>query len=1140
MLEWFEKACLEFEAQCDGFQNVIGRAPTLEAMKHMRAAAVTIVTIARQWVLTKLRKGRRTSQSKFILIRQDVSSLWAIRNKKDFMYDNVRTERRKLSFPTSPTARDFQIFASVLLMKYEGPSMETAGSSASTFQFSDREVPHFPSISPVFQRETFWRWQSTDACSDLIIASVLQLFTSLLFAASGTPVECTKVVLEKFFKVMVELLRYRCWKNVTYESGIVTCCHAFSTSWVEMVRSPKTSWPSIAARPLRIEAYRKLASMLQCEYVGTLDQAKEEPVVVKDGSPKSVFHTVAWSSSSDMVYASFLHMYMLLQRNQPTYSKLRQAVRQGLSNEEIEKQYPAVLPDVLSALLKDVTTAGMLDELVEAFLDAEPLSEMANEKESEDRTKKRHVADNGGTLTDTAKRLRQENLARQLDDLTRPYTTLTATDHRHKQRRQDVLGDQKMEGKMLAGYKVAERRGLAFLVREYQQVLMRKFKENARERLVSSGSLPTTGDDVDLECRYEAMPLSPILLSAISGLSYASLFANSEAGKQTRTTLLTLLQKFGEDLVNGDPRCVSTDTKHSAHEAVLGASYLHLRQSGSLTVVSTISRRLRKKTTVEEQETVDANAVMFQILLTFALASWAEQTERWYSMPANPQRHLSMVCNMTPLTIRTMGLMVNHEHGLSSRSLFNHVCAICGRLLYSRSENSHLPREIGVAGPACQLRGRITDFFALPPFLLLWSKEALGRHLRSCLIYNNDKKSLTLRKRWEDAPWLHFKQHLMDVDDTNPWMYCTQCHDYYVPTEKNAEGPSDKVPKSTLRVPMRNRVEALYTRWHLDLGFVHMRDSLVRIFPRLKDQLPTAMEVLEFRKMRQTWIEYLRGSDPRSRRAQSNPVVEDLGKKLEEKELRWAPPPHVRADTDYTPIPESYFRAAAGGKGKWDLRRCHQVDLVPCEQLDLLQDMPSIPALQYIASCEARACISLCRPEGRYVKKRKLKGRRAPVVDTQPFHAGEFALRPLTGDQDVARGFATGVVASQEHLKEKFQITAKEATALITVLPELQRKNPWHAAYVSSLTHVDKIQDFIEQLKAEGCLAPLVPKDIKTNAGSEVQEELGEERTVLFIPQEIFEARGEYEKLRICADAICRARLSRPLPREWQEVCNGK
>ena len=130
--------------------------------------------------------------------------------------------------------------------------------------------------------------------------------------------------------------------------------------------------------------------------------------------------------------------------------------------------------------------------------------------------------------------------------------------------------------------------------------------------------------------------------------------------------------------------------------------------------------------------------------------------------------------------------------------------------------------------------------------------------------------------------------------------------------------------------------------------------------------------------------------------------------------------------------------------------------------------MPSIPALQYIASCEARACISLCRPEGRYVKKRQLKGRRAPVVATQSFHAGEFALRPLTGDEDVARGFATGVIASQEHLKEKFQITVKEAAALETVLPQPRSKNPWHAAYISSRTHVNDIQCYIEQLKTEG------------------------------------------------------------------------
>ena len=36
MLEWFEKACAEFQAQCDDFENVIGQPPTEEAKKHMR------------------------------------------------------------------------------------------------------------------------------------------------------------------------------------------------------------------------------------------------------------------------------------------------------------------------------------------------------------------------------------------------------------------------------------------------------------------------------------------------------------------------------------------------------------------------------------------------------------------------------------------------------------------------------------------------------------------------------------------------------------------------------------------------------------------------------------------------------------------------------------------------------------------------------------------------------------------------------------------------------------------------------------------------------------------------------------------------------------------------------------------------
>ena len=151
--------------------------------------------------------------------------------------------------------------------------------------------------------------------------------------------------------------------------------------------------------------------------------------------------------------------------------------------------------------------------------------------------------------------------------------------------------------------------------------------------------------------------------------------------------------------------------------------------------------------------------------------------------------------------------------------MFKHVCANCGRLLYSRCDTSHLPRELGVAGPACQLRGCITNWFSMPPFLLLWSKKALGRFLRALMSYDESSNRLKLKRGYLSAPWLHLRQHANDVDVEKPWMYCTDCHDYMVPSMKEKEEETGKltgklIPKSHLRVPMRNRQEALYTKWH--------------------------------------------------------------------------------------------------------------------------------------------------------------------------------------------------------------------------------------------------------------------------------------------------------------------------------------
>ena len=86
ILEWFEKASAEFVALSIDFGNCIGRVPSQEAKQHLHDESVTIVSIARQWLFSMLRKSTRTSKSKFILIREDKSSMWTIRMRKHFMY----------------------------------------------------------------------------------------------------------------------------------------------------------------------------------------------------------------------------------------------------------------------------------------------------------------------------------------------------------------------------------------------------------------------------------------------------------------------------------------------------------------------------------------------------------------------------------------------------------------------------------------------------------------------------------------------------------------------------------------------------------------------------------------------------------------------------------------------------------------------------------------------------------------------------------------------------------------------------------------------------------------------------------------------------------------------------------------------
>ena len=372
------------------------------------------------------------------------------------------------------------------------------------------------------------------------------------------------------------------------------------------------------------------------------------------------------------------------------------------------------------------------------------------------------------------------------------------------------------------------------------------------------------------------------------------------AGTKFRNTFSAELRRYAALVKEAAEAELESHAELTVHQEFLGAAHLHLEQTQTLQIGRAITRRLiGKQSVTKQQEDATARNELFEILLICALAAWLEQTERWYDMPLNPRRNLPMVCNHHAMQTRCMAAHVRHEHKLSSQSMFTRVCANCGRLLYSRGEHSHLPREVGVSGKACQLRGRVTDWFAMPPFLLLWSKKALGKFLRAVMSYDESSNQLRLNNGRVRAPWLHLQQHFTEVQEDSPWMYCIDCHDYMVPTVREPGGV--KVPKRKTRIPMRNRQEALYTRWHRDLGFPHLRESLLTVFPALQGQLPTTAEVLEFQKTRQQWVQALRRCQDQGQNSEKDFAVNFLHDKMQTLELQWASPPHERPEMDRSP-----------------------------------------------------------------------------------------------------------------------------------------------------------------------------------------------------------------------------------------------
>ena len=178
------------------------------------------------------------------------------------------------------------------------------------------------------------------------------------------------------------------------------------------------------------------------------------------------------------------------------------------------------------------------------------------------------------TLTEQAQRLRQDTLRRQLDDLTRVWPILQGN-HGEKKRKKQLLGEQKLQGRLLEGYSIAERRGLAYLLKEYQHVVMRHIKHRQRQASCAAGAMVTTGEDVDLEVRYEQMRMSPLLTEATQHMTFQGMCSPSAAGKRFRKDFSDSLCRYSEQVQEAAAAGLERHAALSVHEEFLGVSHAH-------------------------------------------------------------------------------------------------------------------------------------------------------------------------------------------------------------------------------------------------------------------------------------------------------------------------------------------------------------------------------------------------------------------------------------------------------------------------------------------------------------------------------------------------------------------------------------
>ena len=157
------------------------------------------------------------------------------------------------------------------------------------------------------------------------------------------------------------------------------------------------------------------------------------------------------------------------------------------------------------------------------------------------------------------------------------------------------------------------------------------------------------------------------------------------------------------------------------------------------------------------------------------------------------------------------------DQKVGAKPLFDGICSFCGTLLHGDINKRSALSNKCTAPPANRDGKELvnddgsvkTD--AQPPFLLRYSPALFAKEAPAIFEHDPDTNRLSLKG---SAPWLR-PFHSRYTEDSNTWLYCTECKDRVFPTDNRAHSHvpfRDKASQCCTKPPRRSRGNPVMTQ----------------------------------------------------------------------------------------------------------------------------------------------------------------------------------------------------------------------------------------------------------------------------------------------------------------------------------------